>query len=298
MKKLSVILGVMLSSVAFNANAQEGTGNVDEGFNEQSAHPIHRSDIMWQKSVIRAVDLREKQNEPLFSKNKQITKIIIEAAKAGEIKIWKTDSLDHGSPLTLEEFLEKLKIPSEEAELTDEEKAFMSEEDDSESDDGWGDFDVGEEEEEEEEVVVEGPSYYAPRDLYQMEIREDLIFDKQRSRMYYDVIAITLKIPSDHPLNIKGIEEPIASFSYKELENGVFKTNPNAIWYNPQNDAEHKSLADAMELRLFSSYIIKVSNPTDDYLVDIYGGNQFTGILASQWKAFELLEFEHNLWEF
>ena len=45
-------------------------------------------------------------------------------------------------------------------------------------------------------------------------------------------------------------------------------------------------------------YIIKVSNPKDAYLVDIHGGDQWTGILASQWKSFELLEYEHNLWEF
>ena len=64
------------------------------------------------------------------------------------------------------------------------------------------------------------------------------------------------------------------------------------------NDAEHRNLADAFELRLFSSYIAKVSNPDDEWLVDIYGGDPYTGILASEWKAFELLEFEHNLWEF
>ena len=131
-----------------------------------------------------------------------------------------------------------------------------------------------------------------------MQIKENLVFDKQRSVMYHDILAITMLVPADHPDNIKGIELPIASFSYKELKQKVFTDNPNAIWYNPYNDAEHKSLADAFELRLFSSYIIKVSNPNDDYLVDIYGGDPKVGIMASQWKEFELLEYEHNLWEF
>jgi gliding motility associated protien GldN len=130
-----------------------------------------------------------------------------------------------------------------------------------------------------------------------MQIKEDLIFDKQRSRMYYDVHAVTILVPSDHPANIKGIELPVASFAYRDLCK-ILKDNPNAVWYNPQNDAQHHNIQDAFDLRLFSSYIIKVSNPDDAYLVDIYGGDQNKGIMASQWAAFELLEYEHNLWEF
>lgn len=281
MKKLSVVFSfVLLSGASF---AQEGLSNVDEGFNDQSVRPIHRSDIMWQKTVLRAVDLREKQNEPIFSKNKQITKLIIEAAKAGELKIWATDSLDQGRPLTLEEFLKNVQIPSEEVQYSDEEKEFLQNDagggDDAGADDPWGDFggDTGggaDDPEAQEAAAAEAAGsaveYYSPQDLYQLELKEDQIFDKQRSRMYYDLLAITLKVPADHPLNIKGIEIPAGSFSYKELVQKVFKNNPNAVWYNPYNDAEHRTLADAFELRLFSSYIIKVSNPADDYLVDIY----------------------------
>ena len=302
MKKLSVLFSGLLF-FSLTTFAQEGVvAEGGEGMHPHSLRPIHSSDIMWKKTIIRAMDMREQQNEPLFSKNKELTRVIIEAAKAGEIKIWATDSLDFGTPLTLEKFLEALQIPSEEIVLTDEEKAFMETETAAEEkgDDLWGDFDVGAEPEEEEEetTAIGGIEYYNPKDIYQLEIKEDMIFDKQRSRMYYDIHAITLKVPADHPLNIKGIEVPIASFSYKELVDKAFNNNPDAIWYNPYNDAEHKKLADAFELRLFSSYIVKVSNPNNDYIVDIYGGDQWTGIMASQWKAFELLEFEHNLWEF
>ena len=299
MKKLSVsLIFAALASIG-TVSAQEALGegfkSVDEGFNHQSAHPIHRSDIMWQKTIIRNIDLREKQNEPMFSKNKEITKIIIDAVRAGELKIWKNDSLDLGQPLTLEEFLKNIEIPSAEVQYSEEELAFLEAEQASES--AWGEADGGEEESE-NEAVNAGTEYFFPKDLYQLQIKEDLIFDKQRSRMYHDVLSLTMIVPADHPDNIKGIEIPAGSFSYKELVNKVFKDNPDAIWYNPYNDAEHKNLAHAFELRLFSSYIVKVSNPNDDYLVDIYGGDLWTGIMASQWKSFELLEFEHNLWEF
>ena len=285
MKKLLIVLFISISGLCF---AQP---EMVDGVNKYSTKGIHESDIMYQKYIWRSVDLREKQNQPIFSKSKEITRVIIEAVKEGLVTPYLNDSLEESSIVTKEEFMKAIEIPSMEAEVSEEDLAFMENEDDD-----WGD--EGDEEGEDAAPVVKGADLFFPKDLYQLQIKENLVFDKQRSVMYHDILAITMLVPADHPDNIKGIELPIASFSYKELQEKVFRDNPNAIWYNPYNDAEHKSLADAFELRLFSSYIIKISNPNDDYLVDIYGGEPKTGIMASQWKEFELLEFEHNLWEF
>lgn len=251
-----------------------------DGFNKYSIRPIHESDIMYKKTILRALDLREKQNQPIFSRNKEITRLLIEATRRGEVTPYATDSLKEGRILTLSEFDEVMRIPT--------------------SLDTMALYDMyGPEWKTNPEVApMLASQFYFPQDLYQMQIKEDLIFDKQRSRMYFDIHSITMLIPADHPQNVKGIEIPVASFEYKELAENVFKDNPNAIWYNPKNEQEHRNLADAFELRLFSSYIIRVSNPMNAYLVDIYGGDQQKGILASQWAAFELLEYEHNLWEF
>lgn len=286
MKKLLVILFISISWLGFSQP------EIVNGVNKYSTKNIHESDIMYQKYVWRAIDLRERQNEPIFSKGKEITRAIVDAVKEGLIQPWRNDSLEESKAITKEEFLTAIEIPSTEAEVTEEDLAFMENEVDD-----WGGF--GDTESNDTPAApLNKVEYFFAKDLYQMQIKENLVFDKQRSVMYHDIIAITMLVPADHPDNIKGIEIPIASFSYKELKEKVFTDNPNAIWYNPSNDAEHKSLADAFELRLFSSYIIKISNPNDDYLVDIYGGNPKVGIMASQWKEFELLEFEHNLWEF
>lgn len=287
MKKLLIVLFITISGLGF---AQP---EMVDGVNKYSTKGIHESDIMYQKYVWRAIDLREKQNQPIFSKSKEISRVIIDAVKEGLITPYTTDSLEESKVVTKDEFLKAIEIPSMEAEVSEEDLAFMQNEDDD-----WGDEEGGDEDGEAAAPVIAGTEYFFAKDLYQLQIKENLIFDKQRSVMYHDILAITMLVPADHPDNIKGIELPIASFSYKELKEKVFTDNPNAIWYNPFNDAEHKSLADAFELRLFSSYIIKVSNPNDDYLVDIYGGDPKTGIMASQWKEFELLEYEHNLWEF
>jgi gliding motility associated protien GldN len=262
------------------AGAPAEAGAPGEGFNKFSLRPIHESDIMYRKTILRAMDLREKQNKPMFSKNKEITKLILEATQRGELTPYATDSLSDGRKLTIKEFEDAMRIPS--------------------SLDTTSLYDMyGPDWRTNPEVSgMLATQFFFPQDLYQMQIKEDLIFDKQRSRMYYDIHSITILVPADHPQNVKGIEIPVASYEYKELVEKLFKDNPNAIWYNPKNDSEHKSLADAFELRLFSSYILKVSNPSNAYLVDIYGGDQTKGIMASQWAAFDLLEYEHNLWEF
>jgi gliding motility associated protien GldN len=298
MKKLGVILMglVMSAGVAYGQERTDSTAATtttttttettttagatdgDTGYNPLSVRPIHVSDIMWKKTLLRAIDLREKQNKPLFSRNREITRLLMDAVMKGDLTIYANDSLDR--KITIDEYNEAMLIPVEGGTMTEEEKQIAL---------ANGDSSV---------LQSGGPAYYFPTDLYQLTIKEDLIFDKQRSRLYYDIIALTMYVPADLPSNIKGIEQVVASFSYKELVEKVFKDNPKAIWFNVQNDQQHKNLADAFDLRLFSSYITKVSNPNDAYLVDIYGGDQQKGIMASQWAAMELLEFEHNLWEF
>lgn len=292
MKKLCVVLSLIVTSFSsvFSQEAAEkptvekpkisNDGITVDGYNKYSVRPIHESDIMYKRSVVRTLDLREPQNRPLFSTNRQITKLLIEAVRKGDITPYNNDSLDLGRKLSIQEFNERMRMPSDAAILTEEEKQIALANGDSSVLAGGGDAD------------------YLPQNLYQMNLKEDFVFDKQRSRQYFDIQSLTMAVPADLPSNKKGIETVVASFIYKELVEKLFKDNPNAIWFNRQNDREHKNLADAFELRLFSSYIVKVSNPEDNYLVDIYGGDQYKGILASQWAAFTLMEYEHNLWEF
>jgi len=256
------------------------------GYNPYSVRPIHVNNQMYKKTLIRMVDLREKQNQPIFSKGKEITRIIMDAVEEGKLTPYFSDSLELGKVLTKEDFKKGTVIPSDAPALTPEELEFQKQ-NQADAGSGWGGDGA--------DPASLGPNYFNPDELYQMEIKEDYIFDRQRSRMYYDMQCFTIKIPAEK--NIKGIEIPIATFKYKDLVD-VFKNDPRAIWFNSQNDSEHRNMADAFDLRLFSSYLIKVSNPKDQYLADIYTGTAKQAILAAQWKANELMEYEHNLWEF
>jgi hypothetical protein len=313
-------------SLSLTASAQEQATTASS---TGSHRPIPPSDQMFRKSIWRQVDLREKQNKPMFSEGKEISRIILEAVKRGELQAYKNDSLT--STFTPAEVSSNSSYADEKVELSAEEKAAgFSEKDLGGGTDDWGapapkagskstaaktvrQPKLGANgkplKDKKGRVVMEtvavapppppapAANEYRPKDLYEMEVKEDMIFDKKRSRMYHDIKSITLLVPSTLPANVSGIEKPIGTFKYSDLVK-VFRNNPqNAIWFNAENDAQHKNLADAFELWLFNSYITKVSNAGDSRLDDIYGGAQ-QGILAAQQTSADLIEYEYNLWSF
>lgn len=279
-KAFGVAAGILLS---VGAMAQQVSTTATSS---ASARPIPEHDILFKKTVWRKIDLREKQNQPMFSQNRQITKIIIDAVKSGELTPYKTDSVN--TPITREEFVGNMTPQAAGSELSEEEIAAGLGQ--QEEEDPWAEAGVATAEE-------AGPisTEYFPKDLYLLEIKEDVVFDKKRSRMYHDIQTISLIVPST--LSSRGFEEPIATFKMSDLVR-IFRNNPEtAIWYNAQNTAQHKNLADAFDLWLFSSYITKISNAGDRSLADQFGGGQ-KGLLAAQDAAEALIEYEYSLWSY
>lgn len=284
-KALGVAAGVMLS---VGAMAQQVSNSASSN---PSARPIPESDVLFKKTVWRKVDLREKQNRPMFSENREITKIIINAVKSGELTAYKNDSIN--TPLTREEFIANMTPKEGGSQLSDAEIAAGFGQP-AEEEDAWGDA-LGSNKSNQNSGATAVSNEYFPKQLYLLEVKENAIFDKKRSRMYHDIQTISIKVPST--LNPLGFEQNVGSFMMKDLVR-VFRNNPEmAIWYNAQNDAQHKNLADAFDLWLFSSYITKISNPNDRGLADIYGGGK-KGLLAAQDAAEALIEYEYSLWSY
>lgn len=282
-KAIGVAAGLMLSVGAMAQQVSNTTAS------NPSARPIPESDILFKKTVWRKIDLREKQNKPMFSENREITKIIINAVKSGELTAYKTDSIN--TPLTREEFVANMTPKETGSQLSEEELAAGFGQPQEEEEDAWGDA-IGD-----TETAAAGPvsTEFFPKQLYLLELKENAVFDKKRSRMYHDIQTISIKVPST--LNPLGFEQNVGSFRMDDLVR-VFRNNPEmAIWYNAQNDAQHKNLADAFDLWLFSSYITKISNPGDRGLADIYGGGE-KALLAAQEAAEALIEYEYSLWSY
>src|SRR5690606_16545207 len=104
------------------------------------------------------MDLREKQNLPLFSRNNEITKLLLEAVDKGIITPYSNDSLS--KTLTREGFFYKLLSPNAANLPQDTTELYLEHGED------WR-----------EVVAAIMAEKYGARDLYQMEIKEDILFD-------------------------------------------------------------------------------------------------------------------------
>lgn len=286
--------------VSFSANAQESNG-----YNPNSLRPIHEADQLYATRVWRRVDLREKQNKPFFSENRQITKVIIDAVMNGTLYPYTNDSLN--TRMSKEQFIENLTIPTDDVGPTEDEIAmgFGQENKDSGWGDAWGDSGTSQGEGAEgtqtgtnnATAASEGPLLFTPRDVTVLEIMEDVIFDKHRGRQYYDIQAVTMVLPPEN-FPETGLLRQVASFKYTDLVR-VFEENPEAaVWVNPQNTAKHLNLKHAFDLRLFASRIVKYSNPDDEYIIDMVDGERRQALLKSMNYEYEMLEREHQLWEY
>jgi hypothetical protein len=303
--KLKHILLVGICLMSFGAWAQETSLNP----NPNSAHPIDEADIQYRAQIWRRMDLNEKINQPFFAENNQISKFLIEGVKAGLLTPYSNDSLN--TKLSLEQFLDRLKLKGklENGGLTAEEiaagfggdaKPAAAPATGGGSDDGWGtkkaetskaekpaadDFDKG--------PILAGVEYYIPKQLSILEIKEDAIIDRKRSRLYFDIQAITLKIPASQ--SDAGLEDIVASFRFKDVYK-FFKNNPNCIWFNSTNEMQHRNMADAFDLRFFSARIIKKGNAANKDIFDQFGDGK-EALKKSQKLEQQLQDKEAEMWE-
>jgi hypothetical protein len=306
MKRVATLLLVFSLICSFASLAQEKP----IAPNQNSVRPIDEADVHYRARLWRRMDLNEKINQPFFSMNSEISKFLLEWVKAGVLTPYTNDSLQ--VKLSPAAFVENLKMEETTAdgELSEAERAagFGAEvakdtkKTDAKTegaDDGWGgakatatpgvpakdDFDA--------KPVVSTVAYYFPKELSILEIKEDAVIDRKRSRLYFDIQALTLIIPASKTK--AGFDKPVASFRYKDVYK-LFRSNANCIWYNSDNEIQHKNMADAFDLRLFQARIIKKGNAENKYLTDLFSGDK-EGLLMSQQLEYKLLELEHEMWE-
>jgi gliding motility associated protien GldN len=278
---------------------------LEEQYNPNSINPIPLYEQHYKVRVWRNVDLMEKQNKGFFAKNGEISKLIIDAIISGElVDIYASDSLT--TKMSKDDFLKGMR--QEDAQLfatwepakdffTDDivtynGKNYRSLQDSKganpeTSTENWA-------------VTQEGKALnFFPSDVSLLQIMEDMIFDRRRSRLYYDIQALQLSVPGSKTK--VGFDKSLAWVKYKDVEK-IFRAHPKqAVWFNRQNTAQNKNFADAILLRLMWGHIVKVQNPDNETINEIYIANgrpYREAVWATEWMEIELMEKEHNLWEF
>lgn len=147
-------------------------------------------------------------------------------------------------------------------------------------------------------LVYEAPDtlWYNSKDIVEYRIKEDWFFDKQRGEMDVRIIAIA-PVVYDTEIDIDGNEQINGKkelfWLYFPHCRYVFN---NYFTYNDKNDSQWMSFDDLFWKRRFSSYIYKESNRFDRTIDSYAHGAE--ALYESERITNEMRTFEHDLWSY
>lgn len=263
---------------------------------------IRPTDVAYVKRIWREFDVREKMNMLYASPKSRLIDVIMEAVLAGELTAYDP-------------------TPTEDDPTGDSFKTRLS------PDQVLGRFGADstlvEEYDEEGNVIASHfeATAFNPNDVVRFRIKEDWIFDKQRSVFEPRIIGIAPlvtpqmdEISGDAPADMEGMDavEDIAGLDLGGSAPSIAADAYPAFWiYFPEarhifvnkevtsrhNDATGLSYDDVFIKRLFSSYIVKQSNPEDLRIRD-YVDNGLDRLYEAQRIKKTLVDFEQDLWSY
>jgi gliding motility associated protien GldN len=296
-KTIAVVAWALASTAAVAQYDPEASTNPNSLFNI----PVYEQ--VYKVRVWRDMDLQEKQNKGFFAMGNEISRIIIDAIKTGEIsKVYMNDSLSEKSVKPKADFFQAMQMrPKVDYPPYDAAASYVvgdrvrfNNVDYEATQDNSGKAPDAPPPNDYWQATKAGMAVdFGPRDMFKLEMMEDMIFDKRRSRLYYDIQAFQIWAWDDNGKAFK----PLGWVKYKDMER-VFRAHPEkSVWFNRQNTAQNRNFADAFLLRLFHATIKKLENPDDLELSSIYT-NYKESVMAREWEEMKLMEKEHNLWEF
>lgn len=143
------------------------------------------------------------------------------------------------------------------------------------------------------ELVITKKPKFSPDSVYTFRIKEQLIFDKEASRLFTRIIGIAPI--AKQVVGGKSLPRLLFWVYYPDLR----KTLAKADVYNPKNFASHMTWEEVFEGRMFSSYIIKSSanNPGDRYLNAMIKDPLFRLLEGENIKQ-RIFNYEQDLWAY
>lgn len=286
MKKLGYVI-VFFLSISF--------GYAQEELAPLVKPEVQEAQVMFKKTIWRRMDLQEKQNLPFFSLNGEVPRLLIQAVDEGLLTPYRSDSCINFMPDII--FVSNISVEREQNPFVG--GGFNSGGFDSFDDDSSADEAAEDEGEQARQEAI-------PEDLFSvLYIKEDVIFDRNRSRMYNYIRTISIALPRDAGslYNPAGFEKKVAHFRYDDIV-ALFRGPyaEKALYYNSSNIGKHMNLSDAFELRLFNAPIVKISNQKDLDIRQIYSDQMaedpMSVIVIQQKYEYDLMEYESELWEY
>ena len=232
---------------------------------------LKESDVLFSKRVWREIDLRDKMNTIFASPKSRLITILTDAIQAGELTAY--DASSTKDDVNGDEFSAVLK--SEEAMARFADSVLVPTFDKDGNQTGT--------------VVKAGE--FNPDSIIKFRIKEDWIFDKQRSVFEPRIVGIAPMVR----ISAAGqaFDEQPAFWIYFPEVRQLLVTKAVV---NRSNDATGLSYDDIFVKRIFSSYIVKESNAADLRIKDYASGIE--RLYESDRIKKALMDFEHDLWSF
>lgn len=285
MKKIMLALAILLMGAAFSTPAMAQILDspprdaVYDKKNIVDRLPIpyafvREADVVWSKRIWRVIDMRERMNQPFYypehphNGRRSLVTVLMDALREGSITAYDASrpTDEFLIPLTYHEIMRRL----ERSDTLRMQRPIPPYE--------W--FDT---------VVI---TRFNPMDVKRFRIKEDWIFDKQRSVMEARILGICpVRDSYDERGEFRGYE-PLFWIYFPEARNVLAK----AEVFNRKNSSQRLTYDDVFLKRLFSSYIYKEDNVFDRQISDYAIG--LDALLESERIKNEMFLWESDLWQY
>jgi len=235
---------------------------------------LRDDDNVWSEFIWREIDAREKVNQSFMYPGKddngdqRFFSIMLNAIKNDSVTAFSSDNDRFTIPLTNDQVFSQTAGAMDTVDVPDPVTGTV------------------------ERVITKKPKF-SPDSVYTFRIKEQLIFDKEASRLFTRIIGIA---PIAKQV-VGGKSQPRLLFwiYYPDLRKTLAKVDV----YNPKNFASRMTWEELFESRFFSSYIIKSSanNPGDRYLSAMIKDPLFRLLEGDNIKQ-RIFNYEQDLWQY
>ena len=235
---------------------------------------LRDDDNVWSEFIWREIDAREKINQSFMYPGKddngdqRFFSIMLNAIKNDSVTAFSPDNDRFTIPLSNDQVFNQTAGSFDTVDVTDPLNGTV------------------------EKFITKKPKF-SPDSVYTFRIKEQLIFDKEASRLFTRIIGIAPI--AKQVVGGKSLPRLLFWIYYPDLRKTLAKVDV----YNPKNFASRMTWEELFESRFFSSYIIKSSanNPGDRYLNAMIKDPLFRLLEGENIKQ-RIFNYEQDLWQY
>lgn len=242
---------------------------------------IREDDAVYRQRLWREIDVHEKMNLPFVYKadddngNQRFINILLNAIKSGEVTAFSSDDDRFTTPITFRDITTQLVGKPVVKQIND-----------------WARDPDGSKGYTKDTMIV---NEFNPEDVEKYWIKEDVVFDKESSRLHVRILGIApLKTIRNEDGSYRDVT-PLFWVYYPDMRATLAKYEA----YNGKNYGARLSWEELFESRMFSSRIIKstMDNPYDQFIAG-YINDPILRLLEGDNIKEKIFNYEQDLWSY